>query len=203
MDSNGLVTNIVEKRVISSTFSVGGYGFSDAKQFCQFYESVKNLPGECYVSNVIFQMILQEEKVFGLHSENFIDWGTLESWESYKKDFSTIFIDLDGTLITNSSHLMRPFFGEGKPLKNNIEVLRKLKSRDKTCIVITTSRPERFREFTESELEKYDIPHDHLIMGLPHAKRILVNDYSASNSYPTCESVNIPRNCDNLSDYLK
>jgi hypothetical protein len=41
-DINGLITNIVEKKVISSTFSVGGYGFQSAKEFCKIYETLKN-----------------------------------------------------------------------------------------------------------------------------------------------------------------
>ena len=38
LDVNDVVTNIVEKKVISSTFSSGGYGFADAKEFCKTFE---------------------------------------------------------------------------------------------------------------------------------------------------------------------
>ena len=45
LDVNGIVTNIVEKQVISSTFSVGGYGFASASKFCETFDSIKNLDG--------------------------------------------------------------------------------------------------------------------------------------------------------------
>ena len=71
LDVNGIVTNIVEKQVISSTFSVGGYGFASASKFCETFDSIKNLDGECYVSNVIFEMILSGSKFEGLPTRNF------------------------------------------------------------------------------------------------------------------------------------
>jgi hypothetical protein len=44
---------------------------------------------------------------------------------------------------------------------------------------------------------------DNLIMGLPHAKRYLINDFSPSNPFPTSVSINIERNKDNLVNYHK
>ena len=49
---------------------------------------------------------------------------------------------------------------------------------------------------------KYDIPYDQLVMGLPHCKRVLVNDFARSNLYPSCEAINIPRNSETLEEYL-
>ena len=40
LDVNGILTNIVEKNVVSSTFSCGGYGFADAQDFCSSYEKL-------------------------------------------------------------------------------------------------------------------------------------------------------------------
>jgi hypothetical protein len=86
----------------------------------------------------------------------------------------------------------------GKPMLNNIQQLQKLYQQGNTVIILTTSRPERYRVETVAELDKYQIPFDHLIMSLPHSKRIIVNDYAASNPYPACESINIPRDSDTL-----
>ena len=38
LDHNGVVTNIVEKKVISSTFSSGGHVFADPQEFISIYE---------------------------------------------------------------------------------------------------------------------------------------------------------------------
>ena len=50
--------------------------------------------------------------------------------------------------------------------------------------------------------KKNNILYDKLIMDLPHSKRILINDYSGSNSYPTSESINIKRDDESLEYFL-
>jgi hypothetical protein len=202
LDSNGTIINMVEKNVISSSFCVGGYGFNTATEFCNYYNRIKNLPGECYISNVIFEMILEGEKFIGIESSDFSDWGTIKSWNDFKSKLYTVFVDFDGTLVTNSSHLIPPYIGEGKPLVNNIETIKRIKD-EGGFIIITTSRPEEYRELTIKEMDTHDIPHDMLIMGLPHSQRLVINDFAKSNPYPSCSSINIPRNSDTIDQYLK
>jgi len=202
LDTNGVVSNIVEKKVISSNFSVGGYGFSDAYEFCKNYENLKDIEGECYISNIIFEMLLSGKTFTGTNTLNYKDWGTLEDWNKYKETYKTLFVDLDGTLVTNTSHLFPPYIGEGTPLQNNIDYLNKLYSSGRVRIVITTSRPNEYYQDTINELKNKQIPFDEIIMGLPHSQRILINDFARSNPYPSCSSLNIPRNSDNLEDYF-
>ena len=201
-DSNGIITNMVEKKVISSKFCVGGYGFKSAESFCRFYESLKDLPGECFVSNVIFEMVLEKFPFLSAEARDFIDWGTLKSWNGYKSEFKTLFLDLDGTLVSNTSHLVPPFIGDSYPLEENIKCVKNLYSSGKCKIIITTSRPEEYRGETIGEMKKYGIPFDLLIMGLPHSQRILVNDFSATNPFPSCSSINVERNSNGLQNYL-
>ena len=203
LDTNNVVFNIVEKKIISSNFSVGGYGFSDAKQFCDAHEKLKDIEGECYISNIIFEMLLSGKTFYGTKTLNYKDWGTIEDWNKYKESYKTLFVDLDGTLVTNTSHQFPPYIGEGKPLQNNIDYLNKIYSIGRVKIVITTSRPKEYYQKTIDELESKKIPFDEVIMGLPHAQRILINDFARSNPYPSCSSLNIPRNTDNLEDYFK
>lgn len=203
LDINSIVTNIVEKKVISSTFSVGGYGFENSLDFCNTYEKLKDFEDECYISNVIFEMILSGSQFFGLETNNFKDWGTLESWNKYKSEYRCLFVDIDGTLIKNSSVHFPPYIGNGESLENNITHLRNLHSSGKTKIILTTSRPSSARELTINELKQKNIPYDELIMNLPHCKRVIINDFAKSNPYPSCESINISRNSDNLHEFLK
>ena len=202
LENNNYITNIVEKKIISSTFSVGGYGFVDAQEFLTTFNKLKHHPGECFVSNIIFDKLLLKETFVGIPTKNFKDWGTLKDWNNYKKTYHTLFIDLDGTLITNSSHQMPPYIGQGLPLMENITFLRQLKEKERTQIIITTSRPEKYRNQTEKELNAHHIPYDLLIMGLQHCQRIVINDYAATNPYPSCSSINIQRNEDSLKDYF-
>jgi hypothetical protein len=202
-DVNGVVTNIVEKKVISSTFSAGGYGFEDASQFCSTFDKVKDVDSECYVSNVIFEMILSGSRFEGLPTLNFKDWGTINAWNKYKSEYKCLFVDIDGTLVTNSSIHFPPYVGGGEPLQNNINHLNSLHRSGKVKIILTTSRPNYMRDLTIKELKQKGILYDELVTGLPHCKRVIINDFAKSNPYPSCEAINIPRNSDNLGDFLK
>lgn len=203
LDVNGIVTNIVEKKVISSTFSAGGYGFESASQFCETFDRIQDLEGECYVSNVIFEMILSGSKFEGLPTTNFKDWGTIDSWNNYKSQYRCLFVDIDGTLVTNSSVHFPPYVGNGESLQNNIDHLNSLHKSGKVKIVLTTSRPNYMRELTIKELNEKGVMYDELITGLPHCKRVIINDFAKSNPYPSCEAINIPRNSDNLKEFLR
>ena len=201
-DDNNILTNIIEKRIVSSTFCCGGYGFSNAKEFCKIYESLIDIEEECYVSHIIFEMMLNGHTFSALESNNYKDWGTIDEWKRYKETYKTIFCDIDGTLITNTSHQFPPFIGEGSPIQKNIDYLNGLYSYGRTYIVLTTSRPERCRQITINELEYKGIKYHNLLMGLPHSQRVLVNDFADSNPYPSCVAFNIPRNTDNLEKYF-
>lgn len=203
LDDNNIITNIVEKKVISPYFSVGGYGFNSADEFCDNFLKIKDYTGECYISNVIFEMILNNNIFIGSETSNFLDWGTLNDWQDYCNKFSTIFVDLDGTLVTNTSELIPPYIGEGQPLEDNIKILRDKYESGLYKIIITTSRPDEYREITIKELAKYDIKYNTLITGLPHCKRILINDFANSNPFPSASSINLERNTNTLKNYLR
>lgn len=202
-DINGLITNIVEKKVISSTFSVGGYAFSNAEEFCKTYEKFKTFHEECYISHIIFDMLLTGSLFYGLKSYNFKDWGTIEAWSKYKNEYKCLFIDIDGTLVENSSIHFPPYLGNATPLQKNIELIQELHKSGKVKIILTTSRPEKMKELTIQEMNKIGVPYSQLIMNLPHCKRIIINDFANTNQYPSCEAINIPRNNDILHEFLK
>jgi len=202
-DINGIITNIVEKKVVSSTFSVGGYGFSEAFEFCRTYEKFVDTEEECYISHIIFDMILSGSLFYGTKTNNFKDWGTIESWNSYKSQYKCLFVDIDGTLVTNSSIHFPPYVGSGIAIEENISFLRELYQSGKVKIILTTSRPDHLKDITITEMEDKGVPYDHLIMGLPHCQRVLINDFAKSNPYPSCSAINITRNSNQLKEYFK
>ena len=202
LDVNNVITNIVEKKVVSSTFSSGGYGFADAKEFCKTFEKLQDMDGECYISHIIFEMMLSGSTFYGTKTTDFKDWGTFDAWNKYKSQYKCLFVDIDGTLVTNSSIHFPPYVGSGDPLEDNIELLDDLHQQGKVKIVLTTSRPERLRQLTLMELQTKGIPYDELIMGLPHCQRVVINDFARSNPYPSCSAINIPRNQNNLKEFL-
>ena len=57
-------------------------------------------------------MMLSGSHFNGLRTSNFKDWGTLEAWNKYKSQYKCLFVDIDGTLVKNSSHHFPPYYLE-------------------------------------------------------------------------------------------
>lgn len=201
IDSLGYIDNIVEKRVISEEFCCGGYSFQEAQEFIDYYYKLCNYEN-LYVSHIIGEMLRDGKCFVPIQVENYIDWGTLEDWEKYKSEFNTLFIDLDGTLVENSSEFGTPKWGETKQIKENCDVIRGLYNEGKTQIIITTARREEYTGITYAQLSRENIPFHKLIMNLYHGKRYIINDYSNTNKYPSCEAINLERNSNKLKDLL-
>ena len=201
-NEDNLVTNIIEKKVISPFFCVGGYSFESHSLFIEKYLKLsgeKNL----FISNIIFDCLLDNIQFQSKTVTDYRDWGTLKDWNDYKKTYATIFIDLDGTLVYNSASHFPPYYGDTSGIFENIQILKDLKSKGKIQIIITTSRAEQYREVTIKQLFDLGIEYDHLIMGLFHSKRIIINDYANSNPFKSCDSINLKRDSKELNEILK
>ena len=196
----GVISNIVEKKVISDKFCCGAYYFNSSEEFL-LYSNIDS--SNSYISDVVFNMILNGKTFTGMECENYEDWGTIDEWQKYKNTFKTLFVDIDGTLFGNSSAYVTPYIGDTSQLTNNVSYIKELLSTNRVELILTTSRPEEYREVTEKQLQEVGLRYKQLVMGLQHSKRIIINDFSNTNPYKSCEAINIPRNSDNLKDYLK
>lgn len=202
-NSDGLLVNIVEKRIISSHFCAGGYSFRDVEEFLDHYDRCAATSGELYVSGIIYGMLLDGVAFTANQVEDYQDWGTLKEWQSYTSQFSTLFVDLDGVLVLNSGQYRTPYWGTTGGIEENIAVLNRLHETGKVHIVITTARKEEYREATVEQLNRVGMRYDSIIFGLPHGKRIVVNDYAPSNPFKSCDSINIRRNSTDLKEMLE
>ena len=197
-DSNHKIRLIAEKRIISNTFCAGAYGFASAKDFTKAYYGM-TANKEIYISNIIDYLIQRRIKFDIMSTMQYVDWGTLEDWNRYKDKYKTIFCDIDGVLVQNASNYFEPKWNDASPINENINQIKN----NHYYIVLTTSRPENEREATIEMLKKHGIPFDKLIMGLPHSQRVIINDFAATNPYPSATAINVPRNSTNLKDYMK
>ena len=205
-NNDGIINNIIEKKIISSTFCVGGYAFEDAAKFITVYKELEkeNRTNELYISHIVFKMILDGEIFIQKFVTNYKDWGTLDDWEEYTSQYKTIFIDLDGVLVENSGEYVAPYWGETKGLPQNIAFINEMYDSGKVKIIITTSRKSEYGDQTVQQLQKEGIKYHHIIFDLLHtSSRILINDWSDTNPYKTCDSINIRRNTDELDKYLR
>jgi hypothetical protein len=198
---DGHVANIVEKDVISNMFCCGLYGFEDSQEYLKYYDTIKD-SGDIYVSHVIHAMLLDGAGFQIEESKDFIDWGTLDDWNKFRNEYKTIFCDIDGVVVKSACNYMKPYLGPATSLRENVDVLNKLQASGKTMLIMTTARAEKFRDVTVEQLKREGLNYDALIMGLLHAKRIVVNDFAASNPYPSCEAINIKRNTNDLEELL-
>lgn len=203
MDDYGYVQNIVEKKVVSSTFCVGGYAFESAELYTSTFEKMDTTGADFYISNMIFQMLLDGHAFKGMQVREYCDWGTIREWNQYKAQYSTLFVDLDGTLVKNSAQYNEPYWGETEGIEKNILALNALHDSGKVEIILTTSRKESFREATLKQLERLNIKYDKIIFGLVHGKRIVINDYARTNPFKSCDAINIKRNSEDLKEMLE
>jgi hypothetical protein len=205
LNEQGIIVDIVEKQVVSKFFNVGGYYFKSPSVFMKTYEKLSSDTNnkELFLSHVIQDMIANSGEVFlGKEAKNYFDWGTLNDWFKYRKKFKTFIFDIDGIVFENAGQHFKPRWGDKGPIKDNIELIKKLSDDPYTQLYFLTSRPEKFRQLTENMLNENGIKHSGLIMGCNHAKRIIVNDFSNTTGYPTCEAINILRNSEDLKKYI-
>ena len=197
-----IIEKIIEKKVISSAFCVGGYSFASKNSYISAYNEIKNDIEDLYLSHIIFHMIAGGDKFYAIPVKNYIDWGTIREFKSYQAQSASLFLDFDGVLVENSSKFSEKPWSY-IPLEDNLSFLSEfLRDSPDSVVIITTSRPSEERNNIKTFLLEHGIVPTAIITDLPHCKRLLVNDFSASNSYPTALAISVPRNLENLRSYI-
>lgn len=200
---DGYISRLVEKQVISHTFGCGSYSFENTEKYCEYFEKLSNNNKNLFLSDIIKEMISDGHKFKPVLVSDYIDWGTKEDWFKYVRQYKTLFVDVDGTLVKSSGKYTSPHWGETDGIKENIDFLNNLYATGKVYIILTTARPSSARDVTIKQLEREGVKYDNIIFDLFHANRTLINDYGTSNPYPTCDAVNIVRNSNELERFLK
>lgn len=207
VNSEGYVTNIVEKEVISDNALIGVHYWKHGHDFVSSTKEMisKNIKhkNEYYVGPTYNELIKKNKKIFSfkLNSNEYIPVGTPEDLNIYigrKKEYDknkpkTILCDLDGTIFKHAHK-----YSNIKNIDNEIltGVRKKFDEWDSLGhkIILMTGRKESARKLTEELLEKYMIPYDILLMGIGNGQRILINDKITSNSFDRAIGVNVITN---------
>ena len=207
-----LITNIAEKVILSNTFCIGGYSFRSASETMDSIASARRYQKlsstssvELSVSDVVWlKMIVGHAPFVSIPATAYEDWGTLDAWTAYTRSWKTLFLDIDGTLLVNTGQYFRPNWSQdsGTILPETVKHLQFLRAHGRTQIILTTTRPERFRDLTERQLKEGGVPFDRICYGLLHCQRVLVNDWAKTNPFPSAVAVNLPRNGDGLKEML-
>lgn len=198
-NEHDIITDIVEKQVVSDTFCVGGYKFASSSQFKQTFQSI-NFEREVFVSDIIALMLNAGEIFVNKPVTNYTDVGTAQDWFEYN-DRPVIFCDIDGTIVKAQSRLdleaRKPFV----PLENNIKRMLQQQAKGAQIIFVTAREPQ-YRSETRQMLYDLGFMSFGYLDGLQNSSRILINDYNNSNPHPRAIAINIKRDTDNLEDLL-
>ena len=196
VDSLGVISNIMEKQVISDEFCCGGYGFENSIDFIDAFENIKSSE-EVYISHIIYKMLLNGKEFLSTSGADYLDWGTLREYRHYCKKHFTLFCDVDGVLLKNGSKFAENAW-KTNGIEKNLSKIASLQRDGYLYLVLTSSRPKSEQDYTISELNKHGVRTDRCLFGLPHTRRYLINDYSPTNPYPSAVSINIERDSDIL-----
>lgn len=196
LDENN-VSSIVEKEKISKFACCGAYGFSSYRDAMYFSDKIINnnrtQKNEFYLSGIIQEMI-NKNKIFINQEISFKDWhclGTpMQLIQFYNNYPSTnihgnriinkkrICFDLDNTLVTYPK--TENDYTTVKPIEENIQFLRYLKTFGNTIIIYTARRMKTHQgnigktmtdigKITFDTLEQFNIPFDEIYFGKPYA----------------------------------
>lgn len=225
---NGEILEIVEKPNLDNLDFIdrdkgliGAYGFSKSRKFLELFEicdrenSTSN--NEIFVSSLLSEALnIKTFKFTRTFVDYFVSMGTLSKIDSAKerlvstsrlKEPSTIFVDLDGTIVLHDKGL----FSDTGAFKSELvgvdeielQILRDL-WHDGHQIIITTARPEFERSRVTSGLSELGIKYDQLILGITGGTRYLVNDSKDSvPGFPTAIAVQVNRDKPELSSLKK
>ena len=198
-NDQGIINNIIEKKVVSDKFCVGGYKFDKVGLYKQTFEKLKSKNvKEIFVSHII-QDCLHNNHIFTEKQiTNYIDVGTAEDWFEYN-DRPVIFCDIDGTLV--KAQAKGTYDEQPEALEENVKVMLKYQNNG-SQIIFTTARPKKYNTRTREILDSLGFKDYDLISGLQNVKRILINDYNEANPHPRAIAINLKRDTDNLKDYI-
>ncbi|WP_321920371.1 glycosyltransferase family protein [Paraburkholderia tropica] len=199
-DALNVIQNIVEKQIVSHLFCCGAYGFGSPRKFIDTFEAIDSLR-EVYVSHIIYSLLMEGDMFEAKEAFEYVDWGTFDAYRKFARSSLTVFCDLDGVLMVNGSKFGKLGW-KTDTIESNVAALRALMQKFNVHLVITTSRPESESDYVKAKLAEAGIVPQSMLMGLPHTKRVLINDFCATNPYPTAISINLERNSPNLQGLM-
>lgn len=190
---DGKVTAIEEKSVISNIACAGGYSFASSEAYTRAtWNVITHKVGEVFISHVIHEL-LQTQEFSTVQVNDYVDLGVHDKFVEYNRLHKTVFCDIDGVVVKNQAEFFKPFYtDEPNPIWPNCTKLLAMQQ-EGAQLIFTTSRKEKFRKVTANTLDKIGFKNYQLLMGLNHSQRVLINDYAATNPFPSAVAISIPR----------
>lgn len=202
LDKTNFVKNIIEKKIISNFFCCGGYSFYSAKDFINYSSKLLKKSRDVYISHVIYKMLLEGHSFTSKEVLEYVDWGTLREFRNYQRKHLTLFCDFDGCLFLNGSKFQKKQW-KTKAIMENIKSLKEIQNKGFVELIITTSRPFSEKKNIKIILKNYNIKYKYILTDLLHSRRVLVNDFSNTNPFPSALAINLERDSKELASIFK
>lgn len=75
VDDGYYITNIIERKIVSHLFNVGGVCFKDINDFVNYYKTLIKYGTHVCMSHIIYAMLLNKQQFRPTMALNYIDWG--------------------------------------------------------------------------------------------------------------------------------
>ncbi len=203
VNEQGIITDIIEKRIKSECVCVGMYGFESGELFHDAYNHLRDVSSdryEIYLSHIISYIIGMKKEVYQcVYAEDYEDWGTIKDWNIVLDEKQTYLINMDNLLfeIPELPYLEQLVLN---PIGGNIEMI-KAKSDNGAQIIILTSMPDRFKSDIEKALIGQGIKAYRIVTGCYLSHKTLMEMSDRTIPYPGSTALNIGYN-NSLKDYM-
>jgi len=181
IDSNNTIGNIAEKHVISNLFNVGAYYFKNINDFNCYYNKLCARSG-LYVSDIIYQMLLDKHLFFSEIVTGYVDLGTWDDLLRYYmfcRNNKSIVVDVDKTIFVKN---VNDDYGHVKPVNKMVSYLKKMQDEGFYIVLFTSRNMNSFNNnlgwinkhtvpVLVDTLHRFDVPFDELFMGKPWTGR--------------------------------
>ena len=198
VNDQGIILDIIEKKIKSAHISVGLYGFEDAEIFHSAYSHLNSTSDsyhEIYLSHVIAYLIGTKQAIYKyVEAEDYEDWGTIQDWNIVLQKKSSVIIFAD--------ELLFEFDEENflTPINENLHAVKKLYD-EGAQIILMTSLADEFKNLIRNELEKVGVCVHEIITNCYRSHRQLINASTPAIPYPVGSVINVDES-KRLANYL-
>lgn len=219
-ESNGIIVEVAEKKVISSDATIGLYYFKKGSDFVwaanEMINKCEKVNNEFYVMPLYQYLIDVGKKIRKLFVEPIYVLGTPSELGNFLKTNLSmrICIDLDGVIskLKQGSEA----YSELVPVEDCISKIRDLKAQGHYIIIYTARHMKtcngnlglvnaKITQITLDWLKKYEIPFDEIYFGKPYADLYIDDNAFRFNSWSEIDITNLPlphEKCNDISNNL-
>lgn len=200
------ILRVVEKQAISNHALIGFHYWQHGKDFVlsakDLIENFKNQgKKECYISETFNHLGDKNIIPYYLKDNIYVSLGTPSDVAKYVgqvKEFNidkpkTLFIDIDGTILKHLHTISDAQLNDPEILPGVVQKINEWDSQGHK-IIFVTARKESTRHITESQLKKFGLAWDMLIMGAASGERIIINDKLNESHANRATSINVITN---------